>query len=85
MECRRQQPKAKTLLLPHCALRMCHMIAGQHTRGQITEGYKQGWSDCILYIPFILKEVQTKLATYVSCMRNNNLESTTVGDKRSLQ
>ena len=32
-----------------------------------------------------LVEVQNKLATYVLCMRNINLESTTVGDKRSLQ
>ena len=30
-------------------------------------------------------EVQTKLATYVPRMRNNNLESMTMGDKRSLK
>ena len=35
MESRQQQLKGKTLLLPHCALCMLHMIDGQNMGDQI--------------------------------------------------
>lgn len=73
MECSRQQPKVKMLLLSHCALCMFHMIDGQNMGDQIMSdrAYKRGRSDCVLAFHSFLVEVQTKLATYVLRMRNN--------------
>ena len=73
-------------MLQHSALHLFHMIDGQNTHAQIT-GESINENDQIAFCAFysFLVEVQTKLATYVLCMCNNNLESRTMGDKRSPQ
>ena len=73
--------------LLHCyALPKFYVTDSQNTRDLITSDRrsKRAWSNCVLGIPFILSGSPND-ATYMQCIRNNNLDIRIAGSSCRLQ